>query len=33
MLHKAGLGIEQFIAAGIQLLALGFREQGLDHGF
>ena len=31
VLHEAGLGIEQLIAAGIQLLALGFRKQGLGH--
>ena len=32
VLHEAGVGIEQLIAAGIQLLALGFRKQGLGHG-
>jgi len=26
VLHEAGLGIEQLIAAGIKLLALGFRK-------
>jgi hypothetical protein len=31
VLDKAVLGIEQLIAVGIQLLALGFRKQGLDH--
>jgi len=31
VLHKTGLGIEQLIAAGIKLLALGLRKQGLGH--